>query len=167
MGKTEAGNDWELTGTENLPGRGPPDRKSGFARSVLSLLGQSQQVLNAEPSWGSRICWGESLQIFGKFRICKWMAKNRDRIQNLGVQILLNDLAEKLYFALYRVATAIGLGPVRNWAVVIGASIPYSPVAQLVERAAVNRFVVGSSPTGGAFQDRGRREPFRRPFLLR
>ena len=27
----------------------------------------------------------------------------------------------------------------------------YSPVAQLVEQAAVNRWVVGSSPTGGAF----------------
>ena len=27
----------------------------------------------------------------------------------------------------------------------------YSPVAQLVEQAAVNRLVVGSSPTGGAF----------------
>ena len=29
--------------------------------------------------------------------------------------------------------------------------INYSPVAQSVERAAVNRYVVGSSPTGGAF----------------
>ena len=28
--------------------------------------------------------------------------------------------------------------------------INYSPVAQSVERAAVNRYVVGSSPTGGA-----------------
>lgn len=30
--------------------------------------------------------------------------------------------------------------------------INYSPVAQSVERAAVNRYVVGSSPTGGAFR---------------
>ena len=31
------------------------------------------------------------------------------------------------------------------------ADARYSPVAQLVEQAAVNRWVVGSSPTGGAF----------------
>ena len=34
----------------------------------------------------------------------------------------------------------------------LSASYHFSPVAQLVEQAAVNRLVVGSSPTGGAFQ---------------
>ena len=32
--------------------------------------------------------------------------------------------------------------------------VQYSPVAQLVEQAAVNRLVVGSSPTGGALKNR-------------
>ena len=38
----------------------------------------------------------------------------------------------------------------RTWVSESGAC--YSPVAQLVEQAAVNRWVVGSSPTGGAFR---------------
>ena len=35
-------------------------------------------------------------------------------------------------------------------------SIDYVPVAQLVERAAVNRQVVGSSPTGDVYENEGR-----------
>ena len=35
----------------------------------------------------------------------------------------------------------------------------YSPVAQLVERWTVNPFVVGSSPTGGAFE-KGQHDDF-------
>ena len=39
---------------------------------------------------------------------------------------------------------------IRNGELVV-ANLRRSPVAQLVEQAAVNRLVVGSSPTGGAF----------------
>ena len=38
------------------------------------------------------------------------------------------------------------------WFVIMSYYATHSPVAQLVERRTVNPFVVGSSPTGGAFE---------------
>ena len=49
----------------------------------------------------------------------------------------------------------------------LGRQAPRSPVAQLVERAAVNRLVAGSSPARGAKSEKGRWRYRRRPFPFR